>query len=215
MKATARGPLGAAGARSGGGRAQQVSGPAPRVGDARQGAGARAGGGRLRGERSIRPALRSPRAPTAAIAAEAATSAPRIRWRSPIFPTRRDTARRSSPRSRCATSPRRPKVAGRSISRAGQRRRLCDVTADLVVLAAGTLGSTEILLRSREQGLAVSDRLGRSFSANGDIIAFGYGARLPVNAIGVGIPPRSRGSTSALRFGPDRDRRRAGPGQRA
>jgi cholesterol oxidase len=67
------------------------------------------------------------------------------------------------------------------------------VTADVVVLAAGTLGSTEILLRSREQGLALSDRLGRSFSANGDIIAFGYGAKLPVNAIGVGHPAKVEG----------------------
>ena len=67
------------------------------------------------------------------------------------------------------------------------------VTADMVVLAAGTLGSTEILLRSREQGLALSDRLGRSFSANGDIIAFGYGATLPVNAIGVGHPAKVEG----------------------
>lgn len=62
------------------------------------------------------------------------------------------------------------------------------VTADIVVLAAGTLGSTEILLRSRERGLAVSDRIGERFSANGDIIAFGYGAKVPVNAIGVGHP---------------------------
>ena len=67
------------------------------------------------------------------------------------------------------------------------------VTADMVVLAAGTLGSTEILLRSRDEGLALSDRLGRGFSANGDIIAFGYGARLAVNAIGVGHPPKVDG----------------------
>ena len=67
------------------------------------------------------------------------------------------------------------------------------VTADMVVLAAGTLGSTEILLRSREHGLALSDRLGRGFSANGDIIAFGYGAKLPVNAIGVGHPAKFDG----------------------
>jgi cholesterol oxidase len=64
------------------------------------------------------------------------------------------------------------------------------VAADMVVLAAGTLGSTEILLRSRERGLALSDRLGTRFSANGDIIAFGYGAKIPVNAIGVGHPPK-------------------------
>src|SRR5581483_10521030 len=67
------------------------------------------------------------------------------------------------------------------------------VTADIVVLSAGTLGSTEILLRSRERGLAVSDRLGKGFSANGDIIAFGYGAKLPVNAIGVGHPAKVDG----------------------
>ena len=62
------------------------------------------------------------------------------------------------------------------------------VHAETVILAAGTLGSTEILLRSRESGLPVSDRLGERFSANGDIIAFGYGAKVPVNAIGVGHP---------------------------
>jgi len=67
------------------------------------------------------------------------------------------------------------------------------VSAPVVVLAAGTLGSTEILLRSREKGLALSDRLGRRFSANGDIIAFGYGAKLPVNAIGVGHPAKIPG----------------------
>lgn len=64
------------------------------------------------------------------------------------------------------------------------------LSADMVVLAAGTLGSTEILLRSREHGLPVSDALGSRFSANGDIIAFGYGAKRPVNAIGVGHPPK-------------------------
>jgi cholesterol oxidase len=65
--------------------------------------------------------------------------------------------------------------------------------AAIVVLAAGTLGSTEILLRSREAGLAVSDRLGKRFSANGDIIAFGYGAKTIVNSVGVGHPSRIEG----------------------
>ena len=74
--------------------------------------------------------------------------------------------------------------------RAGQGASLSSVSAEMVVLAAGTLGSTEILLRSRERGLALSDRLGHGFSANGDIIAFGYGAAMPVNAIGVGHPSR-------------------------
>jgi len=62
-----------------------------------------------------------------------------------------------------------------------------------VVLAAGTLGSTEILLRSREHGLPVSDRLGERFSANGDIIAFALGGKGRVNAIGVGHPPKFDG----------------------
>jgi len=65
--------------------------------------------------------------------------------------------------------------------------------APVVVLGAGTLGSTEILLRSRAHGLALSDRLGQRFSANGDIIAFGYGANIPVDAIGIGHPPKIEG----------------------
>jgi cholesterol oxidase len=77
--------------------------------------------------------------------------------------------------------------------RAHQGTSLASVSADMIVLAAGTLGTTEILLRSRERGLAVSDRVGHGFSANGDIIAFGYGAAVPVNAIGVGHPSRVEG----------------------
>jgi cholesterol oxidase len=67
------------------------------------------------------------------------------------------------------------------------------VEAKTVVLAAGTLGSTEILLRSRERGLGLSDRLGDGFSANGDIIAFALGGKERVNAIGVGVPPKFDG----------------------
>jgi cholesterol oxidase len=64
------------------------------------------------------------------------------------------------------------------------------VDAKTVVLAAGTLGSTEILLRSRELGLGLSDRLGEGFSANGDIIAFALGGSERVNGVGVGHPPK-------------------------
>jgi cholesterol oxidase len=67
------------------------------------------------------------------------------------------------------------------------------IRASVVVLGAGTLGSTEILLRSRAEGLALSDRVGQRFSANGDIIAFGYGARAPVNAVGIGFPAKIEG----------------------
>lgn len=46
------------------------------------------------------------------------------------------------------------------------------VTADVVVLAAGSLGSTELLWRSRARGLPVSSALGRRFSGNGTVLAF-------------------------------------------
>lgn len=47
------------------------------------------------------------------------------------------------------------------------------VTARLVVVAGGTMGSTEILLRSRDEGgLAVSSWLGKGFSANGNYLGF-------------------------------------------
>lgn len=64
------------------------------------------------------------------------------------------------------------------------------VDAAVVVVAAGTLGSAEIMLRSRAAGLPVSERLGHRFSANGDIIAFGYGAKVPIDAVGVGHPAK-------------------------
>jgi cholesterol oxidase len=51
-----------------------------------------------------------------------------------------------------------------------------------VVLSAGTFGSTEILLRSRAHGLHVSGKLGKRFSANGDMISVLYNERERVNA---------------------------------
>jgi cholesterol oxidase len=60
------------------------------------------------------------------------------------------------------------------------------VTADIVILAAGTMGSNEIMLRSRERGLSVSDALGSSFSGNGDVVAFSYNTGSAINGIGFG-----------------------------
>ena len=65
------------------------------------------------------------------------------------------------------------------------------VAADIVVIAAGTLGSTEIMLRSREQGLALSDKLGEKFTGNGDVLAFAYNNEKPINGIGFGHPPNA------------------------
>ncbi|MBV9140942.1 MAG: GMC family oxidoreductase N-terminal domain-containing protein [Pseudonocardiales bacterium] len=62
---------------------------------------------------------------------------------------------------------------------------LC-VSAEIVVLAAGTLGSTEILLRSAAKGLPLSDRLGARLTGNGDVIAFSYNGDHEVNGVGWG-----------------------------
>lgn len=57
------------------------------------------------------------------------------------------------------------------------------VTAKRVILAAGSLGSTEILLRSQAHGLSVSSMVGRRFSTNGDLIASVHGLNKKVDAI--------------------------------
>src|SRR5262249_32964477 len=67
-----------------------------------------------------------------------------------------------------------------------------EVTARMVILAAGTIGTNEILLRSREAGgLAVSDWLGKGFSGNGNHVWFVDYQRAPrtvvTNTAGVGV----------------------------
>jgi cholesterol oxidase len=64
------------------------------------------------------------------------------------------------------------------------------ITADLVVLGAGSLGSTEILLRSARDGLSVSDQLGRRFTGNGDVLGFSYDGDDEVDGVGWGDRPR-------------------------
>jgi cholesterol oxidase len=60
------------------------------------------------------------------------------------------------------------------------------VDADIVILGAGTLGSTEILLRSAERGLPLSSKLGTRFTGNGDVLGFGYNTDKEINGIGFG-----------------------------
>lgn len=60
------------------------------------------------------------------------------------------------------------------------------ITADIVLLAAGTVGSTEVLLRSRDNGLALSDELGKHFTGNGDVLAFQYNNDQSINGVGWG-----------------------------
>ena len=62
-----------------------------------------------------------------------------------------------------------------------------ELYARSVILAAGTLGSTEILGRSAAAlGLNPQGRLGRQFSGNGDYLAFGYMQKQRVNGVGWG-----------------------------
>ncbi len=56
----------------------------------------------------------------------------------------------------------------------------------IVVLGAGSMGSTEILLRARAGGLPLSKRLGDRFSANADILGFSYNGRTRTNVLGYG-----------------------------
>jgi cholesterol oxidase len=68
------------------------------------------------------------------------------------------------------------------------------VRARKVILAAGTFGSTEILLRSQSDTLKFSSLIGQQFSSNGDMIAVAYDQQEPVNAVAdENQAPRERG----------------------
>ncbi len=77
----------------------------------------------------------------------------------------------------------RDKIKGFSFKRNSdeQKDNRSKVTADIVIVAAGSLGSTEILLRSKENGLPLSDQLGKKFSANGDDLVLGVNQDIYVN----------------------------------
>lgn len=63
------------------------------------------------------------------------------------------------------------------------------VRAAVVILGAGSLGSTEIMLRSKQRGLTMSDRVGKRFTGNGDALAFGYNNDIEINGVGLGHHP--------------------------
>jgi len=70
--------------------------------------------------------------------------------------------------------------------------------ADNVIIAAGTMGSNEIMMRSRQRGLAVSPMLGKRFCTNADAIAMGYNNDILINGIGTGRQDRRK----AAKVGP-------------
>ena len=68
------------------------------------------------------------------------------------------------------------------------------VHARRVILAAGTLGSTELLLKSQGKDLPFSAKLGKGFSSNGEMIAVMRGHDAEANAAArETVPPEERG----------------------
>ena len=70
--------------------------------------------------------------------------------------------------------------------------KLRTVTASNVVLAGGSLGSTEILLRSRDNGMNFSKTLGTQFTGNADYLGIAYNNENITNVMGCGHNPNSR-----------------------
>jgi cholesterol oxidase len=64
-----------------------------------------------------------------------------------------------------------------------------ELTAANVILAAGSINSTEILLRSAMRGLSVSPKVGSNFSGNGDFFGLAYNGSHPTNVCGFGNHP--------------------------
>lgn len=65
------------------------------------------------------------------------------------------------------------------------------ISASIVVLAAGTMGTNELLLRAQQRGLKLSAKLGENFSANGDDLVIASNLNEPVYAIATGFPPQA------------------------
>jgi cholesterol oxidase len=57
-----------------------------------------------------------------------------------------------------------------------------ELTCDRLVLAAGTLGSTYLLLKSRDAFPGLSEQLGTRFGGNGDLLTFALAADRPLEA---------------------------------
>ncbi|MBB6558435.1 cholesterol oxidase [Acidovorax soli] len=71
------------------------------------------------------------------------------------------------------------------------------IDAHTVVVSAGSLGSTELLLRSAQ--VPHSERLGAAFSTNGDVVAMGWRQRRAVNAVSA---PEADGTEPSRDVGP-------------
>jgi cholesterol oxidase len=64
-----------------------------------------------------------------------------------------------------------------------------EIIAGNVILTAGSINSTEILLRSADRGLSISSRVGSSFSGNADFFGLAYNGNHRTNVCGFGNHP--------------------------
>lgn len=69
---------------------------------------------------------------------------------------------------------------------AGAAPRRGSVLAQRVVVSAGALGSSQILLRSAAMGLVLPAALGTRVSANGDYLGIGYNSAVQTDSVGFG-----------------------------
>src|SRR5215831_234703 len=72
----------------------------------------------------------------------------------------------------------------------GQGSHQFTMDAAEVVLSAGSLNSTEILLRSESKGLSVSPALGTKFNGNGDFFGLAYNTDYETDVLGYGYRER-------------------------
>jgi cholesterol oxidase len=69
-----------------------------------------------------------------------------------------------------------------------------EITASHVILSAGSINTTEILLRSEQNGLSVSPLLGSRFGGNGDFFGLAYNGDVPTQVLGFGNRPTHPGA---------------------
>jgi cholesterol oxidase len=69
-----------------------------------------------------------------------------------------------------------------------------EITARQVILSAGSLNTTEVLLRSEQNGLSVSPHLGSRFGGNGDFFGLAYNGDFPTQVLGFGNRPNHPGA---------------------
>ena len=94
-----------------------------------------------------------------------------------------------------------PADEGRKLdTRSSSERPERELTCDRLVLSAGTLGSTYLLLRNRDAFPGLSGKLGTRFCGNGDLLTFALKARHPDGSPRILDPGYGPVITSAIRM---------------